>query len=90
MMRSSEFVEVVEKRQGIKIGCPEEAAYNNGLISLEQLIKLADEQRKSSYGEYLHEVIKYQEELKKFDRNVGALKLKKDVHSIEQESLKMK
>lgn len=50
---ASEFVRVIEKRQGYKIGCIEEVAYWNGFISKEQLMLLARELEKSGYGEYL-------------------------------------
>jgi len=50
---ASEFVRVIEKRQGTKIGCIEEIAYRNNFISREQLISLADQLAKSGYGQYL-------------------------------------
>ena len=54
---ASEFVRVIEKRQGTNIGCIEEIAYRNGFISKEQLLQLADELKKSGYGEYLLKVV---------------------------------
>ncbi len=54
---ASEFVRVIEKRQGTNIGCIEEIAYRNGFISKEQLLQLADELKKSGYGEYLRRVV---------------------------------
>lgn len=50
---AAEFVRVIEKRQGTKIGCIEEIAWRNGFISREQLHVLGDELIKSGYGEYL-------------------------------------
>ncbi|HSH56292.1 MAG TPA: glucose-1-phosphate thymidylyltransferase RfbA [Candidatus Limnocylindrales bacterium] len=53
MNDASEFIKVIEKRQGIKIGCIEEIAYRQGFITREQLHKIAEPLKKSGYGEYL-------------------------------------
>ena len=53
---ASEFVRVIEKRQGNKIGCIEEIAYRNGFINKKQLDTIADELSKSGYGEYLKKI----------------------------------
>jgi glucose-1-phosphate thymidylyltransferase len=53
---ASEFVRVIEKRQGTKIGCIEEIAYRNGFISKEQLLQQAEDLKKSGYGIYLKKV----------------------------------
>lgn len=53
---ASEFVRVIEKRQGNKIGCIEEIAYRNGFISRNELNQLANELAKSGYGEYLKKI----------------------------------
>jgi len=54
---ASEFIRVIEKRQGTKIGCIEEIAYKNNFISREQLLQLAEGLAKSGYGAYLKQVI---------------------------------
>jgi len=53
---ASEFVRVIEKRHGTKIGCIEEIAYRNNFISREQLLNLADHLAKSGYGQYLKNI----------------------------------
>jgi glucose-1-phosphate thymidylyltransferase len=53
---ASEFVRVIEKRQGTKIGCIEEIAYRNGFISKEKLLQQAEDLKKSGYGIYLKKV----------------------------------
>jgi glucose-1-phosphate thymidylyltransferase len=53
MMQASQFVQVIEERQGFKIGCIEEVAYRKGFITKEQLKELAEPLMKSGYGEYL-------------------------------------
>lgn len=56
MMKASQFVQVIEERQGLKIGCIEEIAYKKGYINKEQLHKLAADLLKSGYGKYLMEL----------------------------------
>ena len=53
MVDASDFIRVIEKRTGLKIGCIEEVAYEQGFIDKEQLQKLAKPLKKSGYGEYL-------------------------------------
>ena len=58
LMQAGQFVQVIEERQGLKIGCIEEVAYKMGYITKEQLIKVATPLTKSGYGTYLLEVAK--------------------------------
>jgi glucose-1-phosphate thymidylyltransferase len=58
LIRASQFVEVIQNRQGLKISCIEEIAYRKGFIDKEQLMKLAEPIRKSGYGEYLFNLLK--------------------------------
>jgi glucose-1-phosphate thymidylyltransferase len=53
LMQASQFVQVIEQRQGIKIACIEEIAYRKGFISREQLVKIAQPLLKSGYGQYI-------------------------------------
>jgi len=57
LMQASQFVEVIEERQGLKIGCLEEVAYRMGYIDKAQLKKLAELLLKSGYGTYLMNII---------------------------------
>lgn len=57
LIEAGEFIEVIEKRQGLKIGCIEEIAYRNGWIDDEQMNKLAAFYMKSGYGVYLKKLI---------------------------------
>jgi glucose-1-phosphate thymidylyltransferase len=54
---ASAYVQTIEKRQGIKVGCPEEAAFRQGFISRDQLEKLSGQMPKCEYRDYLHRVL---------------------------------
>ena len=54
---ASEYVRVLERRQGTKVGCLEELAWRNGWIDAEQLLEIAEPLRKSGYGEYLANLV---------------------------------
>lgn len=56
MNQAAQFVQVIEERQGMKIGCIEEAAYRQSFISRKQLHKLAEPLIKSGYGQYIMEI----------------------------------
>lgn len=58
LMQAAQYVEVIEERQGLKIGCIEEVAYNMGFIDALQLEKLATPLLKSGYGNYLMNLLK--------------------------------
>jgi len=57
LSNASEFVRIIEERQGLKICCPEEIVYARGLIDREQMRRIADSMKNSSYGQYLLKVI---------------------------------
>jgi glucose-1-phosphate thymidylyltransferase len=57
LMQAGQYVQVIEERQGLKIGCIEEIAWRQGFISAEQLIEIAKPLRKSGYGEYLEKIV---------------------------------
>ncbi|NCP46599.1 MAG: glucose-1-phosphate thymidylyltransferase, partial [Flavobacteriales bacterium] len=57
LMQASQFVQVIEERQGLKIGCLEEIAYRKGFINKTQLLKLAEPLVKSGYGNYLMDIV---------------------------------
>jgi len=58
LIQAGQFIEVIEKRQGLKIGCIEEIAFHNGWISEVQLMKQATLYAKSGYGDYLKKLLK--------------------------------
>jgi len=58
LLEAAHFIETIERRQGLKIACPEEIAYRMGYIDAAQLEKLAQPMKKNSYGEYLFGILK--------------------------------
>lgn len=59
LLSASIFVQTLEQRQGLKIACPEEVAFNEGFITVDQLEKLAEKNSKSGYGDYLLRLVKF-------------------------------
>ncbi len=57
LMQASQFIEILEQRQGLKVGVPEEIAWRMGFIDAADLQRMATELRNSSYGEYLARVV---------------------------------
>jgi len=58
LTEATNFIETIERRQGLKISCPEEIAFNRGLIDAAQLEKLAAPLKKNGYGQYLLDLLK--------------------------------
>ena len=61
MMRASSFIEIIEQRQGLKVACIEEIAYYMGYIDAEQVLRLAHPLRGNGYGQYLIDMVAYEE-----------------------------
>ncbi|MDC0231187.1 glucose-1-phosphate thymidylyltransferase RfbA [Aureispira] len=59
LMQAGQFIEVIEERQGLKVGCIEEVAFQQGFINKEQLEQSAEKYKKSGYGAYLSKLIKW-------------------------------
>ncbi|HEY5267536.1 MAG TPA: sugar phosphate nucleotidyltransferase, partial [Candidatus Saccharimonadales bacterium] len=57
MNQASQFVQVIEERQGIKIGCIEEASFRNGFIGRNEIKNIAKPLKKSGYGQYLMKML---------------------------------
>jgi len=53
LLQAATFIETLEKRQGLKVSCPEEIAFRKGYIGIDQLLELAEVMSKNAYGEYL-------------------------------------
>lgn len=58
LMQASNFIQTIESRQGLKLGCPEEIAWRQGWIDRDQLARVAESLGKSTYGEYLRGLVK--------------------------------
>ncbi len=56
LLEASQFIEVIENRQGLKVGCLEEIAFRKKYISKEQLLKLAEPMKKNGYGQYIQSI----------------------------------
>jgi glucose-1-phosphate thymidylyltransferase len=60
LLEASQFIAVLEKRQGLKVACPEEIAFRSGWISAQQLEAMAQPMLKNGYGQYLMQIVKSQ------------------------------
>jgi glucose-1-phosphate thymidylyltransferase len=58
LLEASQFIEIIERRQGLKIACPEEIAWRQGWIDAAQLERLAEPMRKNAYGQYLLDILR--------------------------------
>lgn len=63
LIEASQFIETIEKRQGLKVACLEEIAYEKGYITKKQLLRLAEPLKKNQYGQYLIRRANYKREL---------------------------
>lgn len=57
LMQASNFIETIEARQGLKVACPEEVAFNSGWIDGTQLEQMAMQYNKNAYGDYLRNLL---------------------------------
>jgi glucose-1-phosphate thymidylyltransferase len=58
LLEASNFIQTIEKRQGLKVACIEEIAFEKGYISKNQLLKIAEEYKGNDYGKYLLNLVK--------------------------------
>ena len=57
LLEAAQFVETIEKRQGYKVACLEEIAFNNGWLSAEQILEIGQSMSKNDYGQYLMSLV---------------------------------
>jgi glucose-1-phosphate thymidylyltransferase len=57
LLDAAGFIATLQKRQGLMVACPEEIAYRQGWISAETVLKVADQLKKNSYGQYLNRIL---------------------------------
>jgi glucose-1-phosphate thymidylyltransferase len=57
LLQASTFIQAIEQRQGLKVACPEEVAFNMGYIGAAQVLKIAETMAKNEYGQYLKRLI---------------------------------
>ena len=60
LIEAAQYIQIIEKRQGLKVACPEEIAYRNGWVNAQQLEKLAQPYLKTGYGQYLIDLLQEQ------------------------------
>ena len=58
LLEAAQFIETIERRQGLKVACPEEIAWRKGWIDAAQVERLADPMRKNAYGRYLLDILR--------------------------------
>ncbi len=58
LLEAAQFIETIERRQGLKVACPEEIAWRRGWIDAAQLERLADPMMKNAYGRYLVDILR--------------------------------
>jgi len=58
LLEAAQFIEIIERRQGLKIACPEEIAWRQGWIDAAQLERLAEPMKKNAYGGYLLDILR--------------------------------
>jgi glucose-1-phosphate thymidylyltransferase len=58
LLEAAQFIETIERRQGLKVSCPEEIAWRQGWIDAAQVERLAQPMKKNAYGQYLLDVLR--------------------------------